>query len=186
MAVSVHLRKIVPEYSICLVRERRARFKTRTVASSKDFSRIFRGAFEGLDREQFAVITLDTKNQPIGFNIVSIGSLNMSIVHPREVFKCCILQNAAAVILTHNHVSGDPKPSPEDMAITGRLVEAARILGIKVLDHIVFGRDRYFSFADEGLLEKKGQRGATEKAKRHRPDQPCATSSAQRLRKNKV
>ncbi|MDH5640394.1 MAG: JAB domain-containing protein [Nitrospira sp.] len=154
MAISARLARSVPEYSICLVRERRRRFKARVESSSKGIYQTFRKAFEGLDREHFAVITLDAKNQPIGFNVVSVGALTLAIVHPREVFKLCVLQNAAGVILAHNHCSGDPTPSPEDRRLTSRLFAAGKILGVNVLDHIIFGRDRYISFADEKWLEE--------------------------------
>ena len=84
--------------------------------------------------------------------LVSKGSLNTSIVHPREVFKDAIKDAAASVILVHNHPSGDPEPSQEDLEITKRLVKAGRILGIKVLDHLIIGNNCYFSLADKGLL----------------------------------
>src|SRR5207302_8829691 len=108
--------------------------------------------FGRLDREVFLALVLDGKNQLLGFNQVSVGSLSAALVHPREVFKAAILANAAAIILVHNHPSGDPEPSPEDRAITGRLKEAGELLGIKVLDHVVIGDGRYVSFADQQLL----------------------------------
>lgn len=148
----------VPEFSICLVRERRARFRAKPISDSATCFKTFRSAFEALDREHFAVITLNAKNQPMGFNIVSVGSLSLSIVHPREVFKCCILQNAAAVILAHNHVSGDPTPSTEDRSVTECLLSAGGILGITVHDHLIFGRGHYISFADNGWFRKIGRR----------------------------
>lgn len=95
---------------------------------------------------------LDGKNRLAGFNVVSIGSLTASLVHPREVFKAAILANAAAMIVVHNHPSGDPTPSAEDIAITQRLRQAGELLGISLLDHVVIGDDRYVSFADEGIL----------------------------------
>ena len=105
------------------------------------------------DREHFVILMLDQKNQVIGINTVSIGSLTASVVHPREVYKPAILSNCAALILGHNHPSGDPQPSKEDRAITQRLKEAGALLGINVLDHLVIGAEgRYFSFADENLL----------------------------------
>jgi DNA repair protein RadC len=91
------------------------------------------------DREHFVVVLLDRKNQVIGMNTVSIGSLTASIVHPRETFKAAILSNAAAIICGHNHPSGDPQPSQEDRVLTARLVEAGKLLGISVLDHIILG-----------------------------------------------
>ncbi len=96
-------------------------------------------------------MTLNTKNNITGINVVSIGSLNSSLVHPREVFKAAILGNAAAIILAHNHPSGDPSPSPEDLEITRRLVEAGKILGIEVLDHVIIG-DRWESLKERGSV----------------------------------
>jgi DNA repair protein RadC len=84
---------------------------------------------------------------------VSIGSLNQSIVHPREVFKTALLSNAAAILLLHNHPSGDPAPSQEDLAITRRLIECGDILGIRVLDHIIIGEDCFKSFSEDGLMK---------------------------------
>lgn len=101
------------------------------------------------------VLLLDRKNQIIGINTVSIGSLTASVVHPREVWKPAILCNAVAIICGHNHLSGDPEPSHEDRAITKRLVDLGKMLGIEVLDHVIVGDERYFSFADEGLMVEK-------------------------------
>ena len=95
---------------------------------------------------------LDAKNRILCFELISLGSLNQSVVHPREVFKSALLSSAAAMILIHNHPSGDPSPSPEDLKITQRLKEAGELLGIKVLDHLVVGETAYYSFADQGVL----------------------------------
>ena len=97
---------------------------------------------------------VDTKNKLIGLNTVSIGSLNASVVHPREVFKPAILANANAVLCAHNHPSGAPAPSQEDRLLTRKLVLAGEALGIKILDHIILvdGSETYYSFADEQLL----------------------------------
>jgi DNA repair protein RadC len=106
-----------------------------------------------VDREHFVVLMLDQKNKVVGIHTVSVGSLTASIVHPREMYKVAILSNAASLICGHNHPSGDCQPSREDRALTTRLVEAGKLLGIAVLDHIIIGGEgRYFSFADEGLL----------------------------------
>ena len=103
--------------------------------------------------EHFVIILLKQKNRVIGVSTVSIGSLTISIVRPREVFKGVILSNAASIICGHNHPSTDCQPSKEDRAITARLVEAGRLLGVNVLDHVIIGGERsYFSFADENLL----------------------------------
>ena len=100
----------------------------------------------------FITLHLDGKNRVICCDLVSIGSLNQSIVHPREVFKTACLSNAAAVILIHQHPTGDPSPSSEDIAITRRLKEAGEIMGIKILDHIIVGDGEYLSFVERGLL----------------------------------
>lgn len=102
-------------------------------------------------KEYFISLFLDGKNRIAAIEIVSIGSLNQSIVHPREVFKTALLTSAAAIILLHNHPSGDPSPSHEDIAITKRLKEVGDLVGIRVLDHCVIG-ETYLSFVERGLL----------------------------------
>ena len=102
-------------------------------------------------KEYFMALHLDGKNRILVVDIVSIGSLNMSIVTPRETFKTALLSSAAALILIHNHPTGDPTPSNEDLEITRRLKEAGTILGIKVLDHIIIG-STYYSFVERGNL----------------------------------
>jgi DNA repair protein RadC len=102
-------------------------------------------------KEYFISVHLDGKNRIICMDTVSVGSLNQSIVHPREVFKTALLSSAAAIILIHNHPSGDPTPSREDREITRRLKESGDLLGIRVLDHIIIG-ESYFSFIEMGLL----------------------------------
>lgn len=102
-------------------------------------------------KEFFFSIHLDGKNRINCVDEVSVGSLNQSIVHPRELFKTALLSSAAAIILVHNHPSGDPTPSREDIEITRRMKEAGEILGIKLLDHIVIGSS-YLSFVERGLL----------------------------------
>ncbi|NLN15025.1 MAG: DNA repair protein RadC [Tissierellia bacterium] len=105
-----------------------------------------------LDREHFNVVLLDTKNQLLSIENISIGTLNASIVHPRDVFRVAIKKNSNAIILLHNHPSGDPEPSNEDIRITERLVEVGNLVGIKVLDHIIIGDNRYVSFKEKNLL----------------------------------
>lgn len=107
----------------------------------------------GLDREHFWALALDTKNGLIKVVQVSIGSLAVSIVHPRELFKDAIAVSASSVILVHNHPSGDPTPSTSDVQLTRRLAEAGRLLGIEVLDHVVIGDARtWVSFVADGLM----------------------------------
>ena len=104
------------------------------------------------DREKFICLHLNTKNQLISFEVVSTGSLTASIVHPREVYKAAILANAASVVFMHNHPSGDPEPSLDDIEVTRRLVKAGEILGINILDHIVVAQKGYFSFRQHNLI----------------------------------
>ncbi|HHY37574.1 MAG TPA: DNA repair protein RadC [Clostridia bacterium] len=104
-----------------------------------------------LEAEHFCELLLDTKNRLLGFEVISVGTIDTSVVHPREVFKLPIRRCAAAVILAHNHPSGDPSPSREDISITGRLIEAGRILGIEVLDHLIVGDGRYVSMREHGF-----------------------------------
>jgi len=103
-------------------------------------------------KEMFITLHLDGKNRIIAMDIVSIGSLNQSIVHCRHVFSTACISNAAALILIHQHPTGDPTPSSEDLAITRRLKEAGELMGIKVLDHIIIGDGEYLSFVERGLL----------------------------------
>lgn len=104
------------------------------------------------DRESFHVIILDTKKRVIGNNLVSIGTLDSSLVHPREVFKLPIMISASSIMVVHNHPGGDPTPSLEDKLLTKRLVEAGKILGIPVIDHIIIGEWNY-SFMENGNME---------------------------------
>ena len=117
---------------------------------SATVARLLAPEFEDLDREKFIVLLLDAKHRAIGVNTVSLGSLTASIVHAREVFKPAIAGNAAAILLAHNHPSGDPAPSPEDNALTRRLREAGELIGISVLDHVILGAGVHFSFRDAG------------------------------------
>jgi DNA repair protein RadC len=123
-----------------------------TITQSEEVWSRFRERFRNIPQEHFIVLLLDTKNRVIQTHIVSKGSLNSSPAHPREVFKQAIKQSASGVILMHNHPSGEPDPSPEDRAITDQLVESGRILGIRVLDHIILGSDSYYSFRDNGEI----------------------------------
>ncbi len=103
-------------------------------------------------KEVFRTVFLDTKNRVIDYEDISVGSLNASIVHPREVFNRAIKKSAAGVILMHNHPSGNPSPSNEDINITKRLSQAGDLLGIKVLDHVIIGIGKYFSMKEENLI----------------------------------
>ena len=108
------------------------------------------------DREVFAVLNLKTNGQPINLNICSMGTLDASVVSPREVFKSCILSNSAAFIAIHNHPSGSITPSQEDKDVTKRLLSCSELLGVKMLDHIIIGGEsgRTYSFKNDGLLDQ--------------------------------
>jgi DNA repair protein RadC len=147
--------KHIPVIRLTMVREGTVKYESNAIKSPEDAVKIFENFLEQkgyLDRENFMMMTLNTKNKTIGLNMVSVGSLNSSIVHPREVFKLAILQNARSIIVAHNHPSGDTNPSKEDIELTKRLVEAGEILGIDVLDHLVIGDD-YTSLATEGYIK---------------------------------
>ncbi len=102
--------------------------------------------------EVFAILCLSTKHRVIAYHEVSRGTLDATLVHPREVFKAALLANAAAIILTHNHPSGDPTPSADDHQLTRRLVDAGNLIGIEVLDHVIIGDGRHFSFREAARL----------------------------------
>jgi DNA repair protein RadC len=166
-------------YEFKIVRERRSGYGSRKrFRSSADVYESFQEHFATLDREHFVVLLLDAKNVMLGFHTVSIGSLTASLVHPREVFKPVVLHNdqvtahalskevceqsircsAAAVILMHNHPSGDPVPSQEDQRVTTRLRELGEVVCVRVLDHLIFGDGHYVSFVDDGYWDKEGGR----------------------------
>lgn len=142
-------------YKLKMVREENVQYGTAAIKSPVEISALACDVM-GMDEmaeENFVIICLNTKNKIAGIHTISIGSLNSSIVHPREVFKAAMLNNAAAIILLHNHPSGDPEPSREDIEATQRLVNGGNILGIKVLDHVIIGdRYKYISFREQGLL----------------------------------
>lgn len=122
------------------------------IGSSRDLFAHYYPLLRDLRHEIFKIILLDAKHAIIRDATVSVGSLTLSIVHPREVFTLAVRESAAAVIFLHNHPSGDPEPSREDRLLTERLVSVGQILGITVLDHLIVGDGRYVSFADQGWL----------------------------------
>ena len=140
----------VPWVRVMLVQETEGPYQP-PISQSNDVARLCADMLR-LDREEFRVLLLNAKHRVMGVHTVSIGSLTVSIVHPREVYKAAILANAAAIIGIHNHPSGNPDPSPEDHALTKRLSEAGKILGITLLDHVIIGQNTHYSFADQGQL----------------------------------
>jgi len=136
-----------------VVAERRASYYAEgAFTTSGAVVQALRPYYDELDREVFGVVPLNQRNEPLGFHVVSVGTLTASLVHPREVFKPLILTNAAAAILIHNHPSGDPTPSADDRAITARLCRVGADLGIAILDHVIIGAAEHYSFADDGAL----------------------------------
>lgn len=122
------------------------------IKSPQDAAQLLMGEMSNLDREHFRVINLNTKNQVIAVDTVSIGNLSASLVHPREVFKLPIKRSAASLILVHNHPSGDISPSKEDLKVTQRLIEAGSILGVDVVDHLIFGYNKFLSMREKGYI----------------------------------
>ena len=129
--------KMVKEYSIL--------YATRRIESPEGAADLMRDFLEDLDREQVMLLCLNTKGEPTHISTVSTGSLTSSIVHPREVFKTAILANASRIMMFHNHPSGDPEPSEQDLEITRRLKEAGDLIGIELLDHIIIGDQGRFT-----------------------------------------
>ena len=119
--------------------------------SSADIFRAFK-ELATMPVESFLVVHLDGKNRMVGMTTCSIGCMTSSLVHPRDIFRPAIANMTAGLIFIHNHPSGDPEPSKEDLDITRRLCEVGKLIGIKCLDHIIIGQGRYFSFADKGLI----------------------------------
>jgi len=127
-----------------------------TISSPKDVAKIAQSILKDKKKEYFLIFPLDSRNKITKESIISIGTLTANLVHPREVFKEAISRNAAQIIVVHNHPSGDPEPSEDDLEITKRLMKGGEILGIDVIDHIIIARDGFLSFKERGLLEEHG------------------------------
>ena len=124
----------------------------RKITSPQDIAEEFIPILRDEIKEQFIVVCLSTSNKIIRKEIISVGNLNSSIVHPREVFKVAVENNAASIILIHNHPSGNPEPSNEDISITKKLVEAGKMMEIPVFDHIIIAGNNYTSFVDKRII----------------------------------
>ncbi len=151
--------RFVSVYRVSLVKDKNISFGHRRMNNSQEAQALIKSLIEAQgqsDREQFCVILLNSKNEIIGLNIVSTGDLASATVHPREVLKPAILSNSASMVLCHNHPSNNLEPSPEDIAITRKIVKAAEIIGITVHEHIIISMDDdcYFSFADQGIIKR--------------------------------
>lgn len=127
-------------------------YSNRKITSPSDVAEMFIPMFRDKMKEEFVVVSLNSANKIIKFDIISTGNLNSSIVHPREVFKVAIDNLSANIILIHNHPSGNPEPSNEDIAITRKLVEAGQIFDIKIFDHIILAGNSYTSFVERKLI----------------------------------
>ncbi|PKL23540.1 MAG: DNA repair protein RadC [Chloroflexi bacterium HGW-Chloroflexi-5] len=137
-----------------IISERNSKYQVKIAAPEDAYAVLKR--FATMRQEHFLLLTLDGAHQVIRSKIVTIGLTNRTIVHPREVFKPAIADAATSVVIAHNHPSGNVEPSPEDRDITYRLVKAGAIIGIEVLDHIIIGKQGYFSFLEHGLMQISG------------------------------
>lgn len=147
--------KIMTKYRLELVKEESHKYEVETrISCPKDIYEILTKVcrIQCNAEEVFILITLNTKNIVTGYFEVHRGTINTSLVHPREVFKRALLNNASNIMVAHNHPSGDPNPSKEDIQITERLKEAGNLLGINLLDHIIVGEDKYISLKEKGVL----------------------------------
>lgn len=138
--------------SIKMVKESSFLYQIRQILSPSDAYEMIKEQLEELDREQFIIACLNTKNEPTNISVVAVGTLNKAIVHPREVFKTAILSNAASIMAFHNHPSGNAEPSQQDLQLTTRLYEAGELLGIKLLDHLIIGDGSFTSLKEKGYL----------------------------------
>lgn len=130
----------------------RSNFDLISMNDPRTVAEYFYNYFATEDRELFCCVLLDTKNKPISTEVISVGTLNSTLVHPREVFRTAIKKTANAIIVSHNHPSGDPEPSHEDIAITKRLCEVGELVGIPIIDHIVVGHHRFVSLKQRNLM----------------------------------
>ena len=147
------LDRYIPLYHIELVRERLIPIKPRpAIHNPDDIVSILSEELLKADREKLVCVMLNTKNVVIGMDVVSVGTLTSSLASGREIFKAAILLNSAAIILSHNHPSGDATPSREDIQLTDRISKAGAILGIKLLDHIIIAEHGSYSFSQAGRL----------------------------------
>jgi DNA repair protein RadC len=144
--------KRVNVISVKMVKEKSLLYPRRNVRSPEDAFILLKEFLGEADREYFMVVCLDTKNQPTALNVCHMGSLNSSIVHPREVLKVAILSNSASILVAHNHPSNDTTPSREDIEVTKRLCEACKIVGIELIDHLIVCQDSYVSLKEKGYL----------------------------------
>lgn len=146
-------RKRVDIVSIRMIKEASVLYSGRRITKAEEAVGLLRDFIGDADRELFVALYLNNRKEPNAIHIVSIGTINASLVHPREVFKAALLSNASTVLLAHNHPSGGVSPSEEDRKLTKRLVEAGLLIGMEIIDHIILGEEgRYYSFKEQGEL----------------------------------
>lgn len=129
-----------------------SQYRTKRIISAKDVYKLVKSKLSDYNKEHFFVISLDSRNNVLGIDEVSVGTLNANLVHPRETFEAAIRRHAAQIIIAHNHPSGDPEPSKEDLEITNKLVESGKALDIDIIDHIIIGQNKYASLKEQKLL----------------------------------
>lgn len=142
----------VPAYKLQLVRDRTVPIHTRLCARPSAAADLFRAYIGDSDREHMVAMFLDAQNRFIGVHTISVGTVDSCMVNPREVFKAALLCNATSLVLAHNHPSGDPVPSQDDIRLTRELQQAAELLDVPVMDHIVVAESSYASLMELGLL----------------------------------
>jgi len=148
---ALRLKILRPVFETVTIKEELTAYLTQEIKSSARVFELF-SFMKDECKEHFLALHLNAKNCLICLDHISCGSLSASVVHPREVFKSTLLSSAAGLILLHNHPSGDPTPSREDIELTHRLKEGAELLGLRLLDHVIIGEDRHYSLADHGIL----------------------------------
>lgn len=126
--------------------------KTKRVLSAEDVYKLVKSKLKNYTKEHFFVLSFDTRSKLLGIDEISVGTLNANLVHPRETFEAAIHRHSAQVIIVHNHPSGDPDPSEDDLTITKRLIESGKILDIEVLDHLIVTQNGFLSFKERGLI----------------------------------
>jgi DNA repair protein RadC len=151
-ASAVTLRELTVRYAPKRAANGRRVPTTGALDSPESAAAIFTAILRDEPAEVFALLCLSTKHHVIAYHEVSRGTLDATLVHPREVFKAALLANAAGIVVAHNHPSGDPMPSPNDVAVTRRLVQAGELIGIPLIDHLVIGDGAFYSFQREGRL----------------------------------
>lgn len=146
------MKKRISVVSIKMVKDRSVLYEPRQVTRPKDAVRLCRDFIGDVDREELLVVTLDNQNQFTSVNICSRGTLNMTVVEMRDIFKTAILSNSAKLLVAHNHTSDSVSPSMEDIELTERIKNAGKIMGIELIDHLIVSNDKYYSFKENDYV----------------------------------